>query len=110
MVRKLLLFGPALILLGCCGTEEASPTAPVAPRAPNAPAAKNEAPKAGQPAPDAAYGRWPTDFNLPLIIHIEAPEPPPEIVGPSPPIQEPAKPAETKATEKKPSQEKPEKM
>jgi hypothetical protein len=28
------------------------------------------------------------DFNLPLVIHMEAPEVPPEIENPSPPIQQ----------------------
>lgn len=34
------------------------------------------------------YG-WPASFQMPIEYHIDVPEPPPEIVGPSPPIEVP---------------------
>jgi hypothetical protein len=52
----------------------------------------------------AEFGRLPAgqagqshdEFDLPLVIHVETPEVPPEIKNPSPPIQErPEPPAET---------------
>ncbi|MEN6458735.1 MAG: hypothetical protein ABFC63_07370 [Thermoguttaceae bacterium] len=41
---------------------------------------------------DEAASRVTDDFGFPLVIHLDAPEVPKEIQGPSPPITEPAKP------------------
>jgi hypothetical protein len=47
---------------------------------------KSEPPPPSAPASSESLTH--DSFDLPLIIHIEVPETPPEIEGPSPPIEE----------------------
>lgn len=82
-----LLWSPVLaILLAGCGASEAVNVSPAGR------ASDRELPWTGRAV---VSNRRVDDFGLPLEIQIDAPEPPKEIVGPSPPIKS-DKPAEQK--------------
>jgi hypothetical protein len=114
MILKLLWFVPAIMLLGC-GRSEKVPAKAERPTAeathqlepvvtpPTELAVVTHEVKPAEPAPEekTPTDQWPPGFELPLVIHIDAPEPPPEIVGPSPPIKETKKADEKKADEMK---------
>jgi hypothetical protein len=88
-----------LLLGGCVPQCEPPPSAPPSPAvkepvptAVEKPAEK-PADKQTNPVEKPPAARTTDDFNLPLVIVMEAPETPPEIRGPSPPIKaEPAPP------------------
>jgi len=75
MEPELLLIALAVLLFVGCGARGGNTETRIAPEMPQIPAAEKPAPEAPHPA-----------YGLPLDIHIEVPEVPPEIRGPSPPI------------------------
>lgn len=71
-----------VLLLGGCSPKRELPR----------PAPSDSSAKLEVPAGNSNINRKFDDFNLPLVIEIVLPEVPPEIQGPSPPIQEEPKP------------------
>jgi len=75
MEPELLLIALAILLFVGCGARGGSNETRISPEMPPIPAAEKPAREPPQPA-----------YGLPLDIHIDVPEVPPEIQRPSPPI------------------------
>jgi hypothetical protein len=75
MEPELLLIALAVLLFVGCGARGGSNETKISPEMPHIPAAEKRVPEVPQPA-----------YGLPLDIHIDVPEVPPQIRGPSPPV------------------------